>query len=137
MDDAPVGGQWSAPAGRGQGHGQWMYNPGWGMDNLYLYIKGWLYVQGYWDWGVVLNWHVQRNMYTDPGSLFWVCVLWRKDENDAWVLQLQKMEAIPKHDMHKYQHWMIHEPGGPPHAYKILYLLNSIYCIIYVLLCCG
>ena len=86
MDDAP----WPAPAG----HGQWMYNPGWGEEEdphwrepyglaQWFYnegkgenvmIQGWLLVQGKWQDGVVLTWHVQRNMHTAPGSLFWVCV---------------------------------------------------------------
>ena len=61
--------QWHDPGYQGQ----WMYNPGWGNEMTYL--KGWIYVQGYFDWGVALSWHVQRNRYTDPGGLFWVCVL--------------------------------------------------------------
>ena len=60
----------SDTGGQGPAHhdasGQWMYCPGWDMGNPY--IIGWFYVQGYWDWGVVLTWHVQRNMHTAPGS---------------------------------------------------------------------
>ena len=92
-----------------QSIGQWMYNPGWAGDNLYL--KGRILVQGFWEWGVVLSWHVQRNVFTAPGSLGWVCVLWRKNANGAWIVQLEQMKFIPSSQEYKIKEWMIHDPG--------------------------
>ena len=52
----------------------------------------------------------------------------------AWQYCRCTVLSFAEQDMHLYPPWMIHEPsGGPPHAYKILYLLHSIYSIIYIL----
>ena len=118
---------------------QWLYNEGKGMEAVI--IQGWLLKKGKWKDGAVLTWHVQRNLafmgegrYM-PTDLCWVCVDWSYNvEEDDWILTLQNMECIAEQDMRLYPPWMIHEPsGGPPHAYKILYLLHSIYSIIYIL----
>ena len=53
--------------------GEWMLNDGWGVaDDV---MKGWLWVQGCWEWGIVLTWHVQLL----SGRLHWMTCLWKKD----------------------------------------------------------
>ena len=77
-------------------------------------------MQGYFQWGIALTWRVQRIALTDPGSLFWVCMLWRKDDYYGnWNIALQKQEKIAFDDQCKYPEWQIHEPaGGAAHANK-------------------
>ena len=105
-------------------------------------IPGWLLKKGKWKDGAVLTWHVQRNLVSMgdgrymPTDLCWVRVGWSCEnvEKPDWILTLQDMERIAEPETCLYYQWMIHEPsGGPPHAYKMLYLLHSIYSIIYIL----
>ena len=93
-----------------QQHGQWMLCENW--CDCPPHVNGWLYVQGCFQWGVVLTWHVQKMIFTEPGSLVWVCLLWRKDEAGSWKVSLQKQERIPTEDICKYPDWMIHVPAG-------------------------
>ena len=95
--------------------GQWMFCKDW--CDCPHYVNGWVYVQGFFQWGVALTWHVQRSAFTDPGSLFWVCMLWRKDDAGIWNISLQKQEKIAFDDQSRYPEWQIHEPaGGAAHA---------------------
>ena len=87
--------------------GQWVWNPGSnhedeGGDELFL--KGWILVQGFFEWGTCLSWHVQRTL---AGGLFWRAVLWRRNGRE-WLVTSVKEDMIPCADHWKIQHWMIH-----------------------------
>ena len=119
---------------------QWFYNEGSGMGSVNM--AGWILRKGEWEDGAAVTWHVQRNLVSMgdgrcmPTDLCWVRVGWSCEnvEKPDWILTLQDMERIAEPETCLYYQWMIHEPsGGPPHAYKMLYLLHSIYSIIHIL----
>ena len=98
--------------------GQWMECQDW--CDCPPCVNGWVYVQGYFQWGVALTWHVQRNAFTDPGSMFWVCMLWKQDDDGHWTVSLQKQQKISFDAQQRIPDWQIHQPaGGAAHAYKI------------------
>ena len=123
-------------------NGKWMWNEGWGAE--YIFLPGWIYVQGYFDWGAALTWHVQKTMFfVHQGGLMWVCILWEKQQphiqGPLWRHTLMKQSFIPWAEQHKYPRWMIHEPKGAPYIrererFYILYVLHITYCIYYALL---
>ena len=86
--------------------GQWIWNPGpiHGDEGDELFLKGWILVQGFFEWGICLSWHVQRTL---AGGLFWRAVLWRRNGRE-WLVTSVKEDMIPCADHWKIQHWMIH-----------------------------
>ena len=96
--------------------GNWMYNPGWTGDN-HPCLQGWLFIQGWFDWGACLSWHVQRSHFINPGKLHWQCWVWYfpNRDNSSWQAFMLLTEDIPESQQDKFQHWMIHEEGD---AYK-------------------
>ena len=86
--------------------GQWMWNPGSNHEDEgdELFLKGWILVQGFFEWGTCLSWHVQRTL---AGGLFWRAVLWRNNGTE-WLVASVKQDMIPSADHWKIQHWMIH-----------------------------
>ena len=99
--------------------GQWMYCQDW--CQCPPCVNGWVFVQGYFQWGCALTWHVQRAAYIDVGSLFWVCMLWKQDEESKWTVSLVKQQKISFDEQQRIPDWKIHEPaGGAAHAHKRL-----------------
>ena len=98
--------------------GQWIWNPGpiHGDEGDELFLKGWILVQGFFDWGICLSWHVQRSLFTNPGSLLWVAVLWRQAGKE-WAVSLVKQDLIPQAEEWKIHWWMIHDPGDMHRLY--------------------
>ena len=91
--------------------GQWMYNSGW-TGEAHPCLLGWLFVQGWFDWGACLSWHVQRSHVINPGSLHWQCWVWYKEKTyNSWRAYLLLTEDIPDSDRETYKAWMIHEEG--------------------------
>ena len=91
--------------------GQWMYNTGWTRE-AHPCLIGWLFVQGWFDWGACLSWHVQRSHVINPGSLHWQCWVWYKEKTyGSWKAYLLLTEDIPDDDHHHYSWWQIHEEG--------------------------
>ena len=86
--------------------GQWIWNPGpiHGDEGDELFLKGWILVQGFFEWGTCLSWHVQRTL---AGGLFWRAVLWRRNGRE-WLVTSVLQDTIPCADHWKIQHWMIH-----------------------------
>ena len=87
--------------------GHWVWNPGSNMEDEggdELFLKGWILVQGFFEWGTCLSWHVQRTL---AGGLFWRAVLWRRNGRE-WLVTSVKEDMIPWADHWKIQHWMIH-----------------------------
>ena len=111
IDPAP----WMDPAPQEQKKqdmgGQWMYNTGWTREE-HPCLKGWLFVQGWFDWGACLSWHVQRTHVANPGSLHWQCWVWYKEKTyGSWKAYLLATEDIPDKDWCHYSEWQIHEEG--------------------------
>ena len=100
--------------------GSWMFNPGWTGDD-HPCLKGWLFIQGWFDWGACLSWHVQRSHFINPGKLHWQCWVWYfpNRDNSSWQAFMLLTEDIPESQQDKFQHWMIHEEGD---AYKKMHL---------------
>ena len=94
--------------------GQWMYNNGW-TGTAYPCLKGWLFIQGWFEWGACLTWHVQRSHVIKPGSLHWQCWVWYKEKTvDKWRAYMLLTEEIPDSDVSSFEYykaWMIHEEG--------------------------
>ena len=94
--------------------GQWMYNSGW-TGEAHPCLLGWLFVQGWFDWGACLTWHVQRSHVIKPGSLHWQCWVWYKEKTvDKWRAYMLLTEDIPDSERETfdyYKAWMIHEEG--------------------------
>ena len=88
-----------------------MHNNGWtGKDHPNL--KGRLFIQGWFDWGACMSWHVQRSHVVYPGSLHWQCWVWYKEKTyNSWRAYLLLTEDIPDSDRETYKAWMIHEEG--------------------------
>ena len=87
--------------------GQWVWNPGSNHEDEggdVLFLKGWILVQGFFEWGTCLSWHVQRTL---AGGLFWRAVLWRRNGRE-WLVTSVLQDTIPCADHWKIQHWMIH-----------------------------
>ena len=87
--------------------GQWVWYPGSNHEaerGDELFLKGWILVQGFFEWGTCLSWHVQRTL---AGGLFWRAVLWRRNGRE-WLVTSVKEDMIPSADHWKIQHWMIH-----------------------------
>ena len=94
--------------------GMWMKNKGWtGKDSPCL--LGWMFVQGWWDWGACLSWHVQRCHVVSPGSLQWQCWVWYKEKIGKWRTYMLHTEDIPDSEREYFPASMIHEEGD---AYK-------------------
>ena len=94
--------------------GMWMKNKGWtGKDSPCL--LGWMFVQGWWDWGACLSWHVQRRRVVSPGSLQWQCWVWYKEKTGKWRTYMLRTEDIQDSEREYFPAWMIHEEGD---AYK-------------------
>ena len=92
--------------------GNWMFNPGWTGDD-HPCLKGWLFIQGWFDWGACLSWHVQRSHFINPGKLHWQCWVWYfpNRDNSEWKAYMLVTEDIPESQQDKFQPWMIHEEG--------------------------
>ena len=86
--------------------GQWVWNPGSNHEDEgdELFLKGWILVQGFFEWGTCLSWHVQRTL---AGGLFWRAVLWKRNGGE-WLVTSVRQDTIPCADHWKIQHWMIH-----------------------------
>ena len=107
----------AAPVAQPEG-GQWMYCKDW--CNCPPCVNGWVFVQGYFQWGVALTWHIQRAAFFDVGSLWWICMLW-KEEGGEWTVSLVKQQKISFDEQQRIPDWKIHEPaGGAAHAHKRL-----------------
>ena len=83
-----------------------MYNYGWGVGDPRM--RGWLFVQGCFAWGVVLSWHVQRQF----GILNWVTVLWKPEPflgmgSNGWCTSVEKVTPVEEGE--EILDWMIHE----------------------------
>ena len=85
--------------------GEWMYNYGWGVGDPRM--RGWLFVQGCFAWGVVLSWHVQRQC----GILHRVTVLWKWDTTgtgqNGWSISVEALTPVEPQE--QILGWMIHE----------------------------
>ena len=94
--------------------GQWMYNNGW-TGAAWPCLKGWLFIQGWWDWRACLSWHVQKSTVNNPGSLHWQAWVWHRDPPDSdWKAYMLLSEEIPPAKVstfENYKKWMIHEEG--------------------------
>ena len=90
--------------------GMWMENRGWSMGGPKM--QGWLWVQGCWQWGKVLTWHVER---VGP-DLRWVCTLWKWDEHgvghNGWVLSDEG--TLPCVADEEIEPWMVHDENPEP-----------------------
>ena len=94
--------------------GQWMYNNGW-TGAAWPCLKGWLFIQGWWDWRACLSWHVQKSTVNNQASLHWQAWVWHRDPPDSdWKAYMLLSEEIPPAEVstfENYKKWMIHEEG--------------------------
>ena len=90
--------------------GRWVLNPGWTVDHIPC-LEGWIFVQGWWQWGVCLSWHVQRlHQKHNDGQLRWDSWVWYNNDG-RWRAYMEQSHMIPDALRDNYPHWMIHENG--------------------------
>ena len=90
--------------------GKWVLNPGWTVDPIPC-LEGWIFVQGWWQWGVCLSWHVQRlHQKHNGGQLRWDSWVWY-NKDGRWRAYMEQSHMIPDALRDNYPHWMIHENG--------------------------
>ena len=79
-------------------------------------LLGWLFVQGWFDSGAVLSWHVQRSSALNPGTLHWECWVWQQGtavSSTTWRAYLLRTVDIDQPD--RVKQWQIHEDGELMH----------------------
>jgi len=77
-------------------------------------VHAWIYVQGRWDWGAVLGWHVEDldvgNM-EHPTMFTWNLSLW------TWCTVSEWWDVQPIFSMHAEPNdvamWMVRRPSSP------------------------
>ena len=90
----------------------WQFNKWHGQPD----VHGWLFVQGNWEWGATLTWHV-----VDIGGYYWVCNAWKWDNHrekwtHEWITLVSDGSAQPgdvkpwmvHHDLAMMEPWMVH-----------------------------
>ena len=88
----------------------WQWNGSWGPEHM----RGWLYVQGRWDWGATLTWHVESDSYDDV----WVCYCWWMNYDIPHIGQswnhvlVRELPILTAFDDCWIRHWMVHDIGS-------------------------